>query len=72
MGFTALDRVENPVAPALTVKHPARELRAQAFDLETVEARESGCPLRPYSHFFHRKNRYGPIAARFISAIANG
>ena len=25
-----------------------------------------------YSHFFQRKNRYGPIAAQTISIIANG
>jgi hypothetical protein len=31
-----------------------------------------GCARRNYSHFFQRKNTYGPIAAKAISAIAMG
>jgi hypothetical protein len=32
----------------------------------------TGKPLFIYSHFFQRKNRYGPIAAQTISIIDSG
>ena len=36
-----------------------------------MQVNYASCPARRhYSHFFHRKNTYGPIAAKAISVIA--
>jgi len=48
-------------------------IRVKPLCTKNAKARRSGiCARRHYSHFFQRKNTYGPIAAKAISVIARG